>query len=139
MEYEFDKLVAMSGQQNLFHMIANRGNGLILEDIGTKKRQFYSMRQHQFTPMASIGIYTDDDSIELKEVFNRMRNSEEALPENLNETAGMISYFEKILPEYDRDRVKVNDMKKVIKWFTFLKNQDLLNLLDKTEETAKPE
>lgn len=137
MEYEFDKLVALSGQSSLFHMIANRGNGLILEEIGSKKKQFYSMRQHQFTPMASIGIYTDDDSIELKEVFTRMRNSEEAIPEDLTDSAVLVSYFEKILPEYDRDRVKLNDIKKVIKWFSFLKNQSLLNILDKKEETTK--
>lgn len=137
MEYEFDKLVALSGQSSLFHMIANRGNGLILEEIGSKKKQFYSMRQHQFTPMASIGIYTDDDSIELKEVFNRMKNSEEAIPENLTDSAVLVSYFEKILPEYDRDRVKLNDIKKVIKWFSFLKDQSLLSILDKKEEPTK--
>lgn len=137
MQYEFDKLIALTGQQSLFHMIANRGNGLILEDIGTKRRQFYSARQNQFTPMASIGIYTDDDSIELKEVFLRMRNSEEQLPENLNEASALVSYFEKIMPEYDRDRVKINDMKKVIKWFSFLKNHELLGVLDKKEETEK--
>lgn len=87
--------------------------------------------------MASIGIYTDDDSIELKEVFIRMRNSEEQLPENLNEASALVSYFEKIMPEYDRDRVKINDMKKVIKWFSFLKNHELLAVLDKNEETEK--
>lgn len=137
MEYEFDKLVALSGQSSLFHMIANRGNGLILEEIGSKKKQFYSMRQHQFTPMASIGIYTDDDSIELKEVFNRMKNSEEAIPENLSDAAVLTAYFEKVLPEYDRDRVKISDIKKVIKWFSFLKDQSLLSILDKKEEPNK--
>jgi len=41
------------------------------------------------------------------------------------------------MPEYDRDRVKINDMKKVIKWFSFLKNHELLSVLDKKEETEK--
>jgi hypothetical protein len=137
MDYSFEKLVAVSGQSNLYHMVANRGNGLILEDIGNQKRQFYSMRQHQFTPMASIGIYTDDDSIELKEVFNKMNDSEEAIPEDLSNAASLISYFEKVLPQYDRDRVKINDMKKVIKWFNFLKEKSLLELLKIDEESAK--
>ena len=36
-------------------------------------------------------------------------------------------YFESILPEYDEDRVFVNDMKKVIRWFNFLNERGLLD------------
>lgn len=144
MNYTFDKLVAVSGKPGLFHLVANRDNGLLLQEIQTTRTQFYSIRQHQFTPLASIGIYTDDDSVELKEVFRRMRDSSENAPfEDINSVASVTTYFEKILPEYDRDKVKVNDMRKVIKWFGYLKSKDMLSLIevaspthDKSEESA---
>ncbi len=51
-------------------MAANRGNGLIIEDLASGKKRFASARKHQFTPLESIGIYTDDgDTTELKNVF----------------------------------------------------------------------
>lgn len=135
MNYTFDKLVAVSGKPGLFHLVANRDNGLLLQEVLTSKTQFYSVRQHQFTPLASIGIYTDDDSIELKEVFKRMHESSVTAPfDDLNSVASVTTYFEKVLPEYDRDKVKVNDMRKVIKWYGFLKEKDMLELIEEKEE-----
>ena len=37
------------------------------------------------------------------------------------------AYFAKVLPNYDRDRVSVSDIKKIIKWFNFLNDRNLLN------------
>ena len=59
-----EKLVAVSGMSGLYRMAANRSNGLIIEDIKSGKRSFASARKHQFTPLESIAIYTDDgDSV----------------------------------------------------------------------------
>lgn len=55
-----DKLVAVSGMSGVYRMSANRSNGLIVEEIPTGKLKFASVRKHQFTPLESIGIYTDD-------------------------------------------------------------------------------
>ena len=42
-----------------------------------------------------------------------------------------------ILPEFDRDRVSVSDIRKVIKWFNFLNERDLLSLNE--EENTQEE
>jgi Domain of unknown function (DUF5606) len=143
MIYNFDSLVSVSGKSGLFHLIANRPNGLILEDITSKQKSFYSTRLNQFTPLASIGIYTDDDSIALKVVFNRIKDNEDGLPvANEQDVSLLIAYFEKILPEYDRDRVKIADIRKVYKWYHFIKSNGLISLLEeevKEEVAASPE
>jgi hypothetical protein len=140
MNYTFDKLVAVSGKPGLFHLVANRDNGLLLQEVQTSRTQFYSVRQHQFTPLASIGIYTDDDSIELKEVFKRMQASSEPAPfDDLNSVASVTTYFENVLPEYDKDKVKINDMRKVIKWFGFLKEKEMLSLIEEKAEEISEE
>ena len=50
----------------------------------------------------------------------------------------ILEYFDMILPEFDRDRVSVSDIRKVIKWFNFLNERDLLSLDEEqnTEEEA---
>ena len=124
-----EKLIAVSGLSGIYRMAANRSNGLIIEDVQSGKRRFASSRKHQFTPLESISIFTDDgDSMELKKVFRNMKQQQEDNPppaasaksEDLHE------YFAEVLPTYDRDRVFNGDIKKLFKWFNFLVEASLL-------------
>lgn len=135
-----EKFVAVSGISGLQKLVANRNNGLIVEDLATGKRRFVPARGHQFTPLASIGIYTNDgDTTELKNVFERMLEKQAATPPvDVNSDASVLhAYFLEVLPEYDQDRVKTSDIKKTIKWFTFLNERDLFN--EPAEEESEEE
>ncbi len=134
----FDEIIAVSGLTGLYRMVANRSNGLIVEELGSGKRRFASSRKHQFTPLASIGIYTDDgDAMELKKVFRNMQDQLEDNPPVAPSLAAedLHEYFMDILPNYDKDRVKTNDIKKVLKWFAFLKENDMLSLEETDDNT----
>ena len=135
--------VAVSGLPGIYRMAANRSNGLIIADLDTGKRRFASSRQHQFTPLDSIAIFTDDedDAVQLAKVFKSMEEQMEdnpvpapnANPQDLRE------YFLDVLPNHDRDRVHTSDIKKVIKWFTFLQERNLLNLPEDEAENSDEE
>ena len=106
---KLEDLVAVSGISGLFKMAANRNNGLIIEDLDTGKRKFAPSRKHQFTPLATIGIYTLDDSTELNIVFNTILEQLESNPPPVGTKAPSADYhtwFRKILPAYDEDRVQ---------------------------------
>ena len=128
--------VAVSGLPGIYKLAANRSNGLIVEDLDNAKRRFASARKHQFTPLASVGIYTITDTEELNIIFKTMLEQIDANPVvKINAPVSEImDYFGKILPTFDRDRVYVSDIKKVIKWFTFLNDRNLLSLSDEKEE-----
>ncbi|MBX2876970.1 MAG: DUF5606 domain-containing protein [Saprospiraceae bacterium] len=133
-----ENLIAVSGLPGLYKMAANRGNGLIIEDLASGKKRFASARKHQFTPLESIGIYTDDgDTTELKNVFGAMLEKAESNPpvKASASPADLNNYFSEILPNYDRDRVLIGDIKKVIKWFNYLNDKGLLI----TKETTTDE
>lgn len=135
---KIENIMAVSGLPGLYRMAANRNNGLIIEDLSTGKRHFASSRKHQFTPLESIGIYTDDgDTVELSIVFRNMLDQLEDNPpiDAASPSGELTDYFADILPNFDRDRVKVGDIKKVIKWFNFLREKELLT----EEETTSPE
>ena len=135
---DFEKLVAISGMPGIYKVAANRGNGLIVEDIDTGKRRFVSSRKRNFTPLASIGIYSDEDTTELKIVFRNMQAQlEENPPVSPSDKAEVLhGYFAKVLPGYDRDRVYISDIKKVIKWFGFLNARDLIPTKEEDEAAA---
>jgi hypothetical protein len=125
-----EKLVAISGKSGLFSMVGNRSNGLIVEELDTQKRFFASSRMHQFTPLASISIYTEDEenTVELREVMLRMLVAMTNLPvEDANaDSTKLRQYFSQIMPEHDRERVLISDIKKLIKWFQFLHAKGLI-------------
>ena len=124
-----ENLIAVSGLPGIYRMTANRSNGLIIEDLVSGKQRFASARKHQFTPLESIAIYTDDgDSVELKNVFRNMLDQyEDNPPVSLSaKPPELHDYFADVLPNYDRDKVYTSDIKKVVKWFNYLLNNNLL-------------
>ncbi len=135
-----EKLVAVSGKINgVFTMVANRSNGLIVEDMQTGKRQFASARQNQFTPLESVGVFTDDgDTADLKEVFKKMiEQTEDNPPVSIKSSAEELrEYFRDILPNHDEEKVYPRDIRRVIKWFNILKENDLLKSTESAENNA---
>jgi hypothetical protein len=137
---KLENIVAVSGLPGLYTMVANRNNGLIVEDMANGKRRFASARRHQFTPLESIAIYTDDgDSTELKNVFRNMLDQfEDNPPVDPNSSAeDLHEYFTDVLPNFDKDRVNTGDIKKVIKWFIFLKEVGQLQTGDDEDATEE--
>ncbi len=137
---DLENIVAVSGLSGLFKMAANRSNGLVIEDLDTGKKRFASMRKHQFTPVESIAIYTDDgDSTEIKHVFESMLKQYDTLPpaDVKADPKTLYNYFSEILPNYDRDRVMIGDIKKVIKWFNYLNARGYITMSDNTADSEE--
>ena len=128
-------VLAVSGLPGLYELAANRPNGLLLIPIEGGKSKFCSSRKHQFTPLETVAIYTWSDTVELKNVFNSMtvKIQEVPLPDLKGGRDVLNSYFEQILPEFDRERVYPNDIKKVIKWYVALEAQGFLSATDEEE------
>ncbi len=138
---KLDDLVAVSGMSGVFKLAANRDNGLIIEDLDSGKRKFAPARKHQFTPLASIGIFTLEDSTELKFIFRTMveQMEENPVPSTSGSSKELHAYFRKILADYDEDKVHTSDIKKVIKWFNFLNERSLIDMEDEPEAKDEEE
>ena len=136
-----EDLIAVSGMSGLYKVAASRNNGLIIEDIDTGKSKFVSMRKHQFTPLGTVAIYTELDAVELKLVFDKMAELEPDMPPPATNLPSnqLFEYFANVLPEYDRDRVMASDVKKVIKWYQFLKSRSLYPFTSSEEESSEEE
>lgn len=126
-------IMAVSGLPGLYRLVSSRNNGIVVSDMDQDKTRFCSIRKHQFTPLETVAIYTYDDSTELAEIFKTMATHGEVI-DMKESNAKVQAYFREILPEYDEDRVYVSDMKKVIKWYNFLNDRNLLNDAPSDEE-----
>ncbi len=138
------KFVVISEMSGVHAMIGNRANGLIVENFDTGKRKFVSSRKHQFTPLESISIYTEDNNtVALFDVFKTMQEKMEEcpLPTSGNKMTSdeAFGYLGQILPNYDRDQVYFNDVKKLVKWFSYLNDRNLLDFTEEETEENKEE
>jgi len=120
---KLDNIISVSGLSGLHKLIATRPNGLLIESFENGKRQFVSVRKHQFTPLVSIGIYTYTDVAGLDDVLMKVdtTQAENPIPDVNDKADNLRAWFKTIVADHDEDRVHINDIRKVIKWYTFLK------------------
>jgi hypothetical protein len=134
-----EQIVAVSGNVNgIFKVMATKGNGLIITDMDSGKHKFASHRLNDFTHIESVGIYIDDNNtIPLPEVFEEMLKQLETNPPISHNAKPdeLMAYFATIVPNYDRDKVLPRDVKKAIKWFSFLNERNYLTIDAEAKDT----
>lgn len=135
--------MAISGQTGLFRFVAQGRNGVIVEGLIDKKRMNASATS-RISALEDIAVYTEEKEVPLAEVFRTIFTRENGGPVKLNKNTDdqVKKYFADILPDYDRDRVYVSDMKKVISWYNLLQGQNLVDMEiedEKEKEKQKEE
>lgn len=138
---EYSKLVAVTGLPGLFELINSKTDGAIVRSLDDNSTRFVSSRIHNFSHLESIEIYTVRDNVNLVDVLNAMDKAGGTLPDEKDGTA-VKKYFEKVYPDMDFERVYTSDMKKMVKWFSVLKKNNVeikLSEIPEEEEEAVPE
>ena len=132
-------ILAISGQPGLFKLVAEAKNSIIVESLLTGKRM-PAYATSKVSSMEDIAIFTQTGEVPLKEVLRKMWKNENGQQVDKKDSGNDLkAYFQKVLPEYDQDRVYVSDMKKIIQWYNLLLKNDLLTLEDDPVEEDKKE
>ena len=131
---EYSKLVAVTGLPGLFELLSSKTDGAIVRSLEDKSTRFVSTRIHNFSHLESIEVYTVRDNVNLVDIFTAMDSAGGKLPDE-KDAAAVRSYFGKVYPDMDFDRVYASDMKKMVKWFTVLKKSNIeIKLSELAEE-----
>lgn len=130
---EYSKLISVTGLPGLFELVGSKTDGAIVKSLDDQTTRFVSSRVHNFSHLESIEVYTTRDNVNLTEVFQAMGKSTEALPAD-NDAAAVKAYFGKVYPEMDFSRVYASDMKKMVKWYSIIKANDIEPKLSEAEE-----
>ena len=118
---ELKEILAISGQPGLYKYVAQSTNGVIVESLLDGKRMNASASS-KVSALTEISIFTEGDDLPLADVFTNIYNhtggkeaiSHKEAPEKLK------AAFAEVLPDYDRDRVHVSDMKNDFMWYNIL-------------------
>lgn len=118
---ELKDILAISGQPGLYKFVAQSMRGVIVESLIDGKRM-NAAATSRVSALTEISMFTEGEDIALADVFTNIWNytegkqiiSHKESPERIKEE------FAKVLPEYDRERVHVSDMKKCFAWYNIL-------------------
>ena len=128
-------ILSISGHGGLFKMVAEAKNNIIVESLSTNKRMpAYSTSK--ISSLEDIAIYADSGDIPLKDVFKNIYDLENGgtAIDGKSSNNDLKAYFAKVLPDYDRERVYVSDIKKVLTWYNELHKYDLLMFEEESAE-----
>lgn len=130
-------ILAIGGKPGLYRFIAQAKSGIIVESLTDKKR-IPAYASDKVSALEDIAIFTEEDEVSLNDVFRKIfekENGGKAIAPK-SPAGELKDYFEEILPEYDRERVYVSDIKKVLTWYNQLHE---LGMLEFEEEEEKKE
>ena len=136
---DLKEIMSVSGQSGLFRFVSQGRNGIIVESFADKKRTFINASQ-KVSSLGDIAIFTDGEEVPLHEVFKTIHETNPGVPapDPKSTPDALKQFMEKILPNYDRERVYVSDIKKLVSWYNTLLDLQLLNFEETTQlEEAK--
>ncbi len=118
---ELKEILAISGQPGLYRYVAQSTRGVIVESLTDGKRTNVSGHA-KVSALTEISMFTEEGDIPLAEVFTRLydHTGGKRAIDSREEGEKLRTAFAEFLPEYDRQRVHLSDMKKCFAWYNLL-------------------
>ncbi|MEO7960894.1 MAG: DUF5606 domain-containing protein [Ginsengibacter sp.] len=141
---EYHKIVSVTGLGGLYELLSSKSDGAVVRSLEDKSTKFVSSRKHNFSHLESIEVFTVKDNTNLADLFIAMKENAEKVPESTADNKTLKAYFDKVYPDMDFERVYASDMKKMVRWFHILKQNDIEikqaspEEVEEGAETAKP-
>ena len=132
----FKEIVHISGKSGLYLMIKEHAGGILAKALDEEgKTQFMSNRHYGASLLYGIELYIMEDdgkkSIPLIDVFRLMETADDedglAPPPPKSSPVELRTYLEKVLPNFDREAVKISDIQRLVRWYVILKPLDVFN------------
>ena len=121
------KILSISGKPGLYKLVSTTKTITLVESLIDKKR-IPTYSQDKIVSLGEIAIYTTEDEIPLKDVFAKIKENEKGekiADEHKSSNSKLFSYFETVLPTYDKEKVYASDIKKIINWYNLLIDNDI--------------
>lgn len=131
-------IVSVSGKPGLFKLIGQNKSGIVLESLDDQKKKIVvNMSNTKMASLEDITIFGEDEDIRLPDVLEAMKTVNN-IPNVKDDGKALREFFEAVAPSHDQDRVYSSDIKKIISWYSILKELPLFEEeVESTDETKE--
>ncbi len=118
-------IVAVSGRPGLFKLIGQNKAGYVLEGLDAQKLKIVAnVSTTKLASLEDITIYGEENEIKLLDVLAKIADHNN-VPDAKADVSALKAFFEEVAPDYDKEKVYTSDMKKILVWYSLLKDLPL--------------
>ena len=136
-----DTILAISGRPGLFRLLAQGRGNLIVETLDAKRLRFAVGQRDRVTSLGDVSMFSDEEDVPLTQVLQNIADKHANAPLPFTHKsateAQLLEVMEEGLPNYDRDRVHLKDMRKLVQWYNILAQEGVTDFVEKDKETDK--
>lgn len=131
-------IIAISGQPGLYKIVAQSKNGIIVEHLSDQKRT-HIQASTRVSNLSEVSMFTTTEDKPIESIMCTMFKKTNGGPviDAKGSDAEIITYFETILPDYDKERVYISNMRKLIQWYNTLHATGQLKLKSEASEASE--
>ena len=132
------EILTINGKTGLFKLISKGKNNFIVESLIDKKRA-PAFSHEGISTLDNISVFTYEKDIPLSDVFKAIYTKENGgkAPDISKDNEKLKSYFEEVLPNYDKERVYAHNIKKIVIWYNLLHDENMLDFTEEEKETVE--
>ena len=121
---DLKEIASISGKGGLFRIVKPTRTGVIVESLDGSGGRMVATANHRISVLKEISIYTTDaeGSTPLENVLHTINKEFGDDPgiDNNSSPEELRAFLQHVLPEFDRERVYVSDIKKLVSWYKLL-------------------
>ncbi|MDO7873927.1 DUF5606 domain-containing protein [Hymenobacter sp. ASUV-10] len=140
MPYNLQEVAAISGMPGLFRLLRAARQGVLVESLDERKSRSMAPARNKVSLLADISIYTEDPdvTVPLTEVFERIyqQHGTNLTVTNKSSEDELSGFLAGVIPDYDRDRVYLSDIKKLASWYGIVSKHLPYQAADAATETT---
>jgi hypothetical protein len=115
-------IITVAGMPGLYRILKPTTQGVLVESLSADKKRLVMNQNKPVSKLEDISIYTETDTVPLADI---LRKAEELFGKTLpvnpkSDDASLREWMEKVLPEYDKERVYPSNIKKLVAWYEIL-------------------
>ena len=131
-------ILSISGKPGLYKLISQGKNMLIVESVSAEKKRFPAYGNEKIISLADIAMYTNDAEVPLRGVLESIKEKENAGTASIDPKKAtaeeLRAYLTEVLPDFDRERVYMTDIKNLISWYNILVTNGITEFKDDAEQ-----
>jgi hypothetical protein len=128
-------IISINGMSGLYKIVANSKNGVIVESL-TEKKRFPVFGTSKISALEDISMFTEIGDKRISEIMKSIFEKENGgkVLDNKVDDKTIEAYFSEILPDYDKERVYISNMRKLFSWYNLLQETGNLKQKENTEK-----
>ena len=136
-------ILTVTGKPGLYKLISSGRNMLIVEAIDATKKRMPIHATDKIVSLGDIAMFTDDEEVPLWQVLENVKGQCNGAACSIDHKKAsneeLADFFAQVLPNYDRDRVYMSHVRKLIQWYNILIENGITEFVPEEENETEEE